>query len=673
MGNNGKQWSGRSRGGGFGYNFFILLMKVAGIRSAYAFLSLVVVYFIPFASRATRAVWFYNRRILGYGRLRAAVKLYAHYYALGQTIIDRVAIGSGMERKYKFEFENYDAFLRVLDGGRGAVIIGAHVGCWGTGAGFFGDYARRMHLVMYDAELRQIKNVMDKHCKQEGYKVIAVNEGGIESILRIKEVLDRKEYVCFQGDRFVEGSPTVTLPFMGHEAPFPAGAVRRRREIPRPGGLLLCHARTRQALPLHLRHPGRAAHDPRRRAGQLRTLARSRGETLPAAMVQLLSVLVVSACSILLVSANRHTSPYPVYPLGLSYLKTYLERTISGIRVDIADCNLLSDAQLAERIRTLAPRYIGLSLRNVDGANSLDRRGFLPQYKALADVIRTASDAPLIIGGAGFSIFPEAFMRELGADYGIHGEGEGPLAELIGALERGRTEIDIPSVYTRDGRRGSGRRSYLPSIEVQFEPELTGYYWKQSGMLNITDQAGVPLRLHLLFVPLDRRAVRADDGSRGHRRKYPARQARLRDQLPVFHRLGVQHRPGIQRPAGRDADPPPHGYPLGRLLLAAGHRRRADAAVPGFGAYAHRIRHRVVLRPDAGGLRQAFHVRDVERGKPARAGRGRLLRPLPDPGRLRRHARKRARNDRKLAGGWSTPSCSPMRACASTRIRGWRS
>ena len=151
------------------------------------------------------------------------MKLYAHYYALGQTIIDRVAIGSGMERKYKFEFENYDAFLRVLDGGRGAVIIGAHVGCWGTGAGFFGDYARKMHLVMYDAEYRQIKNVMEKHCGQEGYKVIAVNEGGIESILRIKEVLDRKEYVCFQGDRFVEGSPTVTLPFMRHEAPFPAG------------------------------------------------------------------------------------------------------------------------------------------------------------------------------------------------------------------------------------------------------------------------------------------------------------------------------------------------------------------------------------------------------------------------------------------------------------------
>ena len=91
MANNDKRWSGRSRGGSFGYGFFIFLMNVFGIRAAYAFLSLVVVYFIPFAPRATRAVWFYNRRILRYGVFRSAVKLYAHYYALGQTIIDRVA------------------------------------------------------------------------------------------------------------------------------------------------------------------------------------------------------------------------------------------------------------------------------------------------------------------------------------------------------------------------------------------------------------------------------------------------------------------------------------------------------------------------------------------------------------------------------------------------------
>ena len=40
MANNDKRWSGRSRGGSFGYGFFIFLMNVFGIRAAYAFLSL---------------------------------------------------------------------------------------------------------------------------------------------------------------------------------------------------------------------------------------------------------------------------------------------------------------------------------------------------------------------------------------------------------------------------------------------------------------------------------------------------------------------------------------------------------------------------------------------------------------------------------------------------------
>lgn len=220
----------------------------------------------------------------------------------------------------------------------------------------------------------------------------------------------------------------------------------------------------------------------------------------------------MSACSLLLISANRHKSPYPVYPLGISYLKTYLERTISGLRVDTADCNLITDEELAARIRTLAPRYIGVSLRNVDGADSLDRRGFLPEYRALIDVIRAASDAPVIVGGAGFSIYPEAFMRELGADYGIHGEGEGPLAELLAALERGQTRIDIPSVYTRDGRRGSGRRRYLPAIDVGFEPELTEYYWKRSGMLNIQTKRGCPYDcIYCSYPHIDGRCVRTMD------------------------------------------------------------------------------------------------------------------------------------------------------------------
>ena len=44
--------------------------------------------------------------------------------------------------------------------------------------------------------------------------------------------------------------------------------------------------------------------------------------------------------TLLLVSANRLKEPYPVYPLGLSYLKTYLERTLEDFSIRLFDCNL---------------------------------------------------------------------------------------------------------------------------------------------------------------------------------------------------------------------------------------------------------------------------------------------------------------------------------------------
>ena len=65
-------WKGKTRGGSFGYLFFILLIKGLGVKAAYAFLCLVVVYFVPFAPKATRAIWKYARQRLGYSRSRSA-------------------------------------------------------------------------------------------------------------------------------------------------------------------------------------------------------------------------------------------------------------------------------------------------------------------------------------------------------------------------------------------------------------------------------------------------------------------------------------------------------------------------------------------------------------------------------------------------------------------------
>lgn len=136
-------WKGKTRGGTFGYLFFIYLIKYLGITAAYLFLSLVVLYFIPFAPKATKSTWFYARHILKYNRIRSLKMLLLNYYRLGQILIDKVAIGNGKVNQYQFKFERYPEFLQLLNSEQGVIMIGAHVGNWEIGVPFFDDYGKK--------------------------------------------------------------------------------------------------------------------------------------------------------------------------------------------------------------------------------------------------------------------------------------------------------------------------------------------------------------------------------------------------------------------------------------------------------------------------------------------------------------------------------------------------
>lgn len=218
--------------------------------------------------------------------------------------------------------------------------------------------------------------------------------------------------------------------------------------------------------------------------------------------------------TILLVSANRHTEPYPVYPIGLSYLQGYLEKYLPGFSVEIFDCNLADNHQLAEVIGRVHPAYIGISLRNVDGANSLDTSSFVSGYKRLIEGIRAHTGNPIIIGGAGFSIYPQAIFDVLKPDYGVVGEGEMSLKCLIETLECGGDIRDIEGIvyYDEDCFVCNKHINYLSALDVKFESSLVDYYWRQSGMLNIQTKRGCPYHCIYCSYPLiDGRLVRTLD------------------------------------------------------------------------------------------------------------------------------------------------------------------
>lgn len=218
-----KKWNGQTRGGVLGYLFFVYLIRLFGIRAAYFMLAFVVVYFIPFAPKATKSTWKYSRKICKNSVLQSIIFLFKNYYKLGQILIDKVAIGTGKKDKYNFEFENYTQFLKLLNSDTGVVMIGAHIGNWEIGVPFFDEYAKKINIVMYDNEHQRIKEIQEKNKAIKDFKVIAVNKDNLSHVFEISEALNNKEYVCFQGDRFVNEEKVLKGNLLGEEAKFPLG------------------------------------------------------------------------------------------------------------------------------------------------------------------------------------------------------------------------------------------------------------------------------------------------------------------------------------------------------------------------------------------------------------------------------------------------------------------
>ena len=70
---------------------------------------------------------------------------------------------------------------------------------------------------MFDAEHERIKEILERNASTRDYKIIPVNEDSLTHVFRITEALDRQEYVCFQGDHYLNRE-LLTTSFMGKES-----------------------------------------------------------------------------------------------------------------------------------------------------------------------------------------------------------------------------------------------------------------------------------------------------------------------------------------------------------------------------------------------------------------------------------------------------------------------
>ena len=156
------------------------------------------------------------------------------------------------------------------------------------------------------------------------------------------------------------------------------------------------------------------------------------------------------ASKILLISINQCDEPYPVFPLGVAYIASALHR--AGHQTRLMDWQMDSP-EIAGTIAEFRPDLVGISLRNIDDVLIRKRQTFFDGLSGLCSEIKQLSSCPIILGGSGFSIFPEELLALSGADFGIQGEGEESIVSLVSALEQRTDYSNIAGLVFRNSDR----------------------------------------------------------------------------------------------------------------------------------------------------------------------------------------------------------------------------
>ena len=214
-------WKGQSRGNLLGYKIFVTLLKNFGLKPAYFLLRFVALYFFVFSPASFRTIYQIYRHRLKFGFFKSVLLVYRNYFLFGQVLLDKTATLAGFRSKFTFDFDG-EQYLREMAAGKtGCLLISAHLGNFEMAGHMLERLDARVNIIMLDAEYQRIRNYLSS-ITQKSFHVIAIREDNAH-VFEINSALENKEILCIHGDRFLEGSKTLEIEFLGEKARFPTG------------------------------------------------------------------------------------------------------------------------------------------------------------------------------------------------------------------------------------------------------------------------------------------------------------------------------------------------------------------------------------------------------------------------------------------------------------------
>lgn len=195
-------------------------------------------------------------------------------------------------------------------------------------------------------------------------------------------------------------------------------------------------------------------------------------------------------------SLNQEKLPHPVIPLGMYYMMGAIPDTYEK---ELWDLCFVEDyvEYIKNKLENYPADIIALGMRNIQNNDYTSISTNLNLAKDVIGLIRSLTDKPIVLGGAGFSVIPEDLMKELRPDYGIAREGEYSFLQLVKALSAKSSNLsEVPNLYffKEDHLLFTGYSPEFLDIK-SYSPEKKDYgkeYYKLTGIDSIQTKRGCP-------------------------------------------------------------------------------------------------------------------------------------------------------------------------------------
>lgn len=148
-----------------------------------------------------------------------------HVALFAETMLDKLLAVAGRYPFAQVRTEGREQLYDYARGGRGAVIVTAHIGCLELCRAMAEKHAAvKLNVLVHTHHAVRFNRILQGLSPNHEVALIEVSEIGVATAVLLAAKIDAGEFIVIAGDRVpVQASKTVAAEFLGHVAPFPIG------------------------------------------------------------------------------------------------------------------------------------------------------------------------------------------------------------------------------------------------------------------------------------------------------------------------------------------------------------------------------------------------------------------------------------------------------------------